>query len=164
MNSDPLKNVTNRVDPEILSYFLEESRELLAELTTLGGALRRVGFPTPEEAEQLSEFAQKLNRLIGGTAAVGLGFFAPLSRKTARLAEKCAEIKELSIRILIVNLNTVVSTLRNCFEDTQTLNEVESSLPDIEKRIDMCLAAVDEKPPEVKSQSEIDDILAGFDL
>ena len=85
------------MDEETLSFFIEESTELLHELKRLGDSLKTVGRPNEEEAELLSEFAQKINRLIGGTASMGFDMFAPLSRKTSLLAAKCAEIREMTI-------------------------------------------------------------------
>jgi len=86
------------IDDEILAYFLEESIELLNDLKALGESLKKVRIPNEEESIKLSEFAQKLNRLIGGTASVGFEMFTPLSRKTSMLAEKCSEIKEITTR------------------------------------------------------------------
>jgi len=152
------------MDNEILSFFLEESTELLDELKALGESLNKVRIPNKDESIKLSEFAQKLNRLIGGTAAVGFEMFTPLSRKTSMLAEKCAEIKEITIRVLVLNLNMIVSVLSDCFSDLESVAKIEKQIPDLEKRIDICMSAVDLKSPDVKDQNEIDDILASFDM
>ena len=93
------------MNKDILNCFFEESTELIGDLQTLGTSLKGVGIPDGTQSETLAEFAQKLNRLIGGTASVGFDAFAPLSRKTAMLAERCASIKKMTIRLLIVNLN-----------------------------------------------------------
>ena len=105
------------VDKETLEFFFNESGELLEELKSLGLALKGVGTPNQDDAARLSDFAQKLNRLIGGTAAVGYEQFSPLSRKTSVLAEGCAEVREGTIRVLIANLNNTVSVLADCFSD-----------------------------------------------
>jgi chemotaxis protein histidine kinase CheA len=146
------------VDKEILSYFLEEATELLDDLTSIGGSLRRVGIPNDAESEKLADFAQKLNRLIGGTASVGFDVFAPLSRKTAMLAEKCADIKEMTIRLLIINLNNVIALLSEFFQNVDSMEKDAFNVGEIEKRVDICLSAVGLQPPEVKNQNEIDDL------
>lgn len=38
---------------------------------------------------------------------MGFGQFVPLSRKTSLLAARCAGIKEITIRQLMVNMNAV---------------------------------------------------------
>ena len=146
------------VDKEILSYFLEEATDLLDTLTTIGASLKRVGIPNDAESEKLAEFAQKLNRLIGGTASVGFDKFAPLSRKTAMLAEECANIKEMTIRLLIMNLNNVIALLSECFQNVDAMEEGGGHVNEIEKRVDICLSAVGLRTPEVKNQNEIDDL------
>ncbi len=151
------------IDDEILAYFLEESIELLNDLKVLGESLKQVRVPNEEESKRLSEFAQKLNRLIGGTASVGFEMFTPLSRKTSMLAERCAEIKELTIRVLVLNLNMIVSVLSDCFRDLESIVKIEKQIPDLEKRIDICMSAVDLKAPDIKDQNEIDEILASYD-
>ena len=149
-------------DDEIMGFFLEESRELIGELRNLGQALKKVGIPTEEEASLLCEFAQKLNRLIGGTASMGFEQFSPLSRKTSLLAARCAEIREMTIRLLIVNMNAVVSVLEECFNDIDSIKAVDQRIADIDKRIDICMNAVNLSRPDIKSQSEIDDLLASL--
>ncbi len=152
------------VDKEILGYFLEESNELLNDLAALGASLKGVGIPNEAESALLSEFAQKLNRLIGGTASVGFDVFSPLSRKTSMLAEKCADIKEMTIRLLILNLNNVVKLISECFQKIQTIESDQVDVTEIEKRVDICLSAVGLSPPEVKSQNEIDDLLSDLGI
>jgi len=147
---------------QVLSYFIEESTELLGELQSLGESLKKVGVPNAEESEGLSEFAQKLNRLIGGTAAMGFEKFAPLSRKTSLLAAKCAEVREMTIRVLISNLNDDISVLSECFNNLNTLKEVEQKIPQIEERIDICMTAAGIEHPDIQDQNQIDDILTSF--
>ncbi len=149
---------------DILNFFFEESADLLQDLVELGASLKGVGIPNESEAATLAEFAQKLNRLIGGTASVGFDVFAPLSRKTALLAEKCANIREITIRLLIINLNNVVAHLSECLQDAESIEGGQGKIVEIEKKIDICLSAAGVKAPEVKSQDEIDDILAGLGL
>jgi chemotaxis protein histidine kinase CheA len=152
------------VDKDILSCFFEESKELIDNLQVLGTSLRGVGIPDEAQSKTLAEFAQKLNRLIGGTASVGFDAFAPLSRKTAMLAERCADIREMTIRLLIVNLNNVVALFSDCIQDIESMEEGQSSAGEIEKRIDICLNATGVGNPEVKSQGEIDDLLADMGI
>jgi hypothetical protein len=147
---------------QVLSYFIEESTELLRELKSLGDSLNKVGVPNEEESEGLSEFAQKLNRLIGGTASMGFENFAPLSRKTSLLAAKCAEVREMTIRVLISNLNDVISILSECFTNLDTLKEVEQKIPQIEERIDICMTAAGIEHSDIQDQNQIDDILTNF--
>ena len=149
-------------DDQLLAFFIEESLELLKDLKNLGALLKKVGVPNTNESEKLSEFAQKLNRLIGGTAAMGFGMFAPLSRKTSLLASKCAEVRNMTIRVLIMNLNNVVSVLAEGFSDLESLKAVEKKLPDIEARIDICMSAVGIDHPDIKTQDEIDDMLKPY--
>ena len=52
------------VDKETLEFFFQESGELLEELKALGGSLKAVRTPNKEDSDRLSDFAQKLNRLI----------------------------------------------------------------------------------------------------
>jgi hypothetical protein len=146
-------------DDEILGFFIEESQELVGELKNLGETLKKVGIPDAGEAARLSEFAQKLNRLIGGTASMGFQQFTPLSRKTSLLAARCAEIREITIRLLVANMNAVVNVLGESFGNIDSVKNIEKKIQDIEKRIDICMAAVDLDHPDIKSQDEIDGIL-----
>ena len=152
------------LDKEILDCFFEESTALLKDLTELGQSLKGVGIPNQEESGRLAEFGQKLNRLIGGTASVGFDAFAPLSRKTAMLAERCAGIKEMTIRLLIINLNNVVTLFNQCLQDLESMKEGLSDVEMIEKKIEICLTATGAQAPEVKSQNEIDDLLGELGL
>ena len=151
-------------DRDILKFFFEESVDLLQDLMGLGASLKGVGIPNESEAATLAEFAQKLNRLIGGTASVGFDVFAPLSRKTALLAERCANIREITIRLLIINLNNVVTHLSECLQNAESIERGRGKIGEIEKKIDICLSAAGVKAPEVKSQDEIDDLLAGLGI
>lgn len=150
------------LDEDLMPFFMQESRDLLKDLETLGDGLKGTSIPDEVESGRLSEFAQKLNRLIGGTAAMGFGRFAPLSRKTSLLASKCAQTRDKTIRVLILNLNNVVSVLAEGFESVESLKAVEQKLPDIEKRIDICMASVDIAHPEIKTQDEIDLMLKPY--
>jgi hypothetical protein len=147
------------IDKKILSFFIKEATDLLEELTAIGDSLRSVGIPNDDESEKLAEFAQKLNRLVGGTASVGFDIFTPLSRKTAMLAERCADTKDITIRLLILNLNNVTTLLSECFQDMESLEKGSFNITEIEKRVDICLAAVGLYPPEVQSQEEIDALM-----
>ena len=80
---------------DILKNIIAESRELINELLSIGNSLKHVEVPNEEEAKKLMSFAQKLNRLIGGTASIGFEKFAHLSRKTSLPASKCSKIKSL---------------------------------------------------------------------
>jgi len=148
------------MDNEILDCFLEETSELLEELKVIGESLSKVRIPNEAESMKLSEFAQKLNRLVGGTASVGFEIFTPLSRKTSLLAQKCAEIRDITIRVLIHNLNSVVAVLTGSFQNIEAIEQIEKEIPDIEKRIDICMSAVGLDNPDIKDQNEIDRILA----
>ncbi|MCX8043620.1 MAG: Crp/Fnr family transcriptional regulator [Desulfobacterota bacterium] len=144
---------------DVLTYFIEESRELLEDLQKIGESLKLVGIPNQREAVKLREFAQKLNRLIGGTASMGFEQFTQLSRKTSLLATRCAEIHDLSIRIVISNLNLVVATLMQCFANLDAIKEAEHMIPLLEQRLDICMTAVGIPAPDIKTQKEIDEIL-----
>jgi len=143
---------------DILESFIMESRELLDELYTLGDSLKLVGIPNDAETAILMEFAQKLNRLIGGTASIGFEGFARLSRKTSLLASKCGEIKEMTIRVIIKNLNLVLSLLSNCFNDLESIKAAEDKIPDIELKIDICMTSIGIEEPELKTQEQIDEM------
>lgn len=143
---------------DILCYFIEESRELLDDLLKIGESLKLVGIPNQKESAKLVEFAQKLNRLIGGTASMGFGQFTQLSRKTSLLANRCAEIRELSIRIVISNLNLIVATLANCFKNLDAIKQAENMIPALDQRLDICMTAVGIASPDIKTQNEIDDM------
>ena len=150
------------MDEEIFENFLAESQQLLNELKVLGESLKHVGTPNEEEAQRLSDFAQKLNRLVGGTSAMGFSMFSPLSRKTSLLAARCAEIKDQTIRVVIQNLNVVISVFSAYFYSLDSIQELELKVPDLEKRIDICMTAVGLDKPDIKTQEEIDELLAGF--
>ena len=150
------------VNKEILDFFFKESADLLQDLIALGTSLKGVGIPNDSEAAILAEFSQKLNRLIGGTASVGFDVFTPLSRKTAMLAERCANIREITIRILIVNLNNVIAHLSECLQNVESIEKGKEKVVEIEKKIDICLAATGINTPEVKTQEEIDSLLDSF--
>ena len=116
----------------------------------------------PAGAHRFELRTQKLNRLIGGTASMGFGQFTQLSRKTSLLATRCAEIRELSIRIVISNLNLIVATLANCFKNLDTIKQAETMIPALEQRLDICMTAVGISSPDIKTQNEIDDIFAAL--
>ena len=147
------------VDDDILSLFIEESREVLVDLQAISGSLKKVRIPDEEESKRLSDLTQKLHRLISGASSVGFHMFSPLSRKTSMLAERCAEIKEMMIRLLILNLNFIISILHKCFNNLESIKDMEAQIPEIEKRIDICMTAVGLDMPDVKSQDEIDNII-----
>ncbi len=152
------------VDKETMELFFLESGDLLQELISLGQDLKTVRTPNREDSARLSDFAQKLNRLIGGTAAVGYEQFSPLSRKTSVLAEGCAEIKEGTIRLLIASLNNVVSMLADTFCDLGTVETVRDEIQHIEAKVDICLSAIGIDDLDTRSQGEVDSILAEYDL
>jgi hypothetical protein len=152
------------VNNEIFSFFIEETTDLMKDLVFLGESLKGVGVPSEEESIRLSDFAQKLNRLIGGTASVGFDIFSPLARKTSMLAESCSNIKGMPVRLLILNLNNVVQLFSKYFQTIELEKDAKISVTNIEKKIDICLSAVDLKAPDIKSQNEIDDILSDLGL
>ena len=147
------------VDNETRAFFLKESKILLTELDALGESLKQVRIPDEEESKRLSDFAQKLNRLIGGTAAVGFDMFTPLSRKTSLLAEKCAAISDITIKILVLNLNMVVSVVAGGFDNLESIALVDKQLPELEKRIDICLSSVGVDALDIKNQDQVDEML-----
>jgi hypothetical protein len=152
------------INNEIFSLFIEETADLLKDLVFLGDSLNSVGVPNEEESKRLSEFAQKLYRLIGGTASVGFDVFSPLARKTSMLAESCSNIKGMPIRLLILNLNNVVQLFSKHFQHIELEKAAQIGVADIEKKIDICMSAINLKAPDIKSQNEIDDILADLGL
>ncbi len=141
---------------DILKSFIAESRELINELLSIGNSLKYVEIPNEEETKKLMSFAQKLNRLIGGTASMGFEKFAHLSRKTSLLASKCSEIQGINIRAVISNLNLVIKMLSECFNDLETIKEAENKIPDIELKINICMTSVGIEDPELKTQNQID--------
>lgn len=158
-STEPLE--TNFHD-DILSCFIEESKKLLDDLKNIGESLKLVGIPDEKESAKLREFAQKLNRLIGGAASMGFEKFALLSRKTSLLATRCADIREMTIRIVISNLNLIVATLADCFKNLDTIQKAEEMVPMLEQRLDICMTAIGITSPDIKSQAEIDQILDSF--
>jgi hypothetical protein len=147
---------------EALRFFIDESKMLLSDLKLIGEQLKSVGVPNAEESIKLAEFAQKLNRLIGGAASMGFEQFSQLSRRTSLLATRCAEIKNMTIRLIITNLNLVVAVLSECFTNIDTINAAEGKLPMLEQRLDICMTSIGMPEPELKTQDEIDEILNGF--
>ena len=79
-------------------YFYDESKELLAEINTLAAGLRAVDIPNDRETEDFVQCVQKLHRLIGGMASIGLTMYAPVSHKTSALELRCAESRGSSIK------------------------------------------------------------------
>ena len=112
--------------------------------------------PNEEEIKKLMSFAQKSNRLIGGTASMGFEKFAHLSRKTFLLASKCSKIKGITIGAVISKLNLVINMLSECFNDLETIKKAENKIPDIELKIDICMISVGIEDPELKTQGQID--------
>ena len=147
---------------EALRFFIDESKMLLSDLKLIGEQLKSVGVPNTEESAKLAEFAQKLNRLIGGAASMGFEQFSQLSRRTSLLATRCAEIKNMTIRLIITNLNLVVAVLSECFTNIDTINAAEGKLPMLEQRLDICMTSIGMPEPELKTQDEIDEILNCF--
>lgn len=141
---------------DVLDSFIKEARLLLNELDIIGSRLKPVSMPNDAENRQLSDFAQRLNRLIGGTASIGFEKFARLSRKTSLLAAKCTELKDISIAEIIRNLNLVISVLKECFTSLETIRDSEDQLPALEASIDSCMASAGIEHPELKTQEEID--------
>lgn len=147
---------------EALRFFIDESTMLLSDLKLIGEQLKTVGIPNAQESAKLIEFAQKLNRLIGGAASMGFEQFSQLSRRTSLLATRCAEIKNMTIRLIITNLNLVVAVLAECFTSIDTINAAEGKLPMLEQRLDICMTSIGMPEPEIKTQDEIDEILTLF--
>jgi hypothetical protein len=147
---------------EALRFFIDESTMLLSDLKLIGEQLKFVGIPNEQESAKLVEFAQKLNRLIGGAASMGFEQFSQLSRRTSLLATRCAEIKNMTIRLIITNLNLVVAVLAECFASLDTINAAEGKLPMLEQRLDICMTSIGMPEPEIKTQDEIDEILNFF--
>jgi len=147
---------------EALRFFIDESKMLLSDLKLIGEQLKSVGIPNDRESTELAEFAQKLNRLIGGAASMGFDQFSQLSRRTSLLATRCAEIKNMTIRLIITNLNLVVAVLSECFTNIDTINAAEGKLPMLEQRLDICMTSIGMPEPELKNQDEIDEILNCF--
>ena len=147
---------------EALRFFIDESKMLLSDLKLIGEQLKTVGVPNAQESAKLVEFAQKLNRLIGGAASMGFEQFSQLSRRTSLLATGCAEIKNMTIRLIITNLNLVVAVLSECFASIDNINAAEGKLPMLEQRLDICMTSIGMPEPEIKTQDEIDEILSLF--
>jgi len=147
---------------EALRFFVDESTMLLSDLKLIGEQLKSVGIPNEQESAKLAEFAQKLNRLIGGAASMGFEQFSQLSRRTSLLATRCAEIKNMTIRLIITNLNLVVAVLAECFTSIDTINAAEGKLPMLEQRLDICMTSIGMPEPELKTQDEIDEIMTLF--
>jgi len=141
---------------DILDSFIREAKALLKDLEAIGNSLKPAKIPSETEARRLIDFSQKLNRLIGGTASIGFEKFARLSRKTSLLAAKCTELKDISIQEIIHNLNRVISVLQECFTSLETIKDSEDQLPDLETKIDKCMASAGIENPELKTQEEID--------
>ncbi len=143
---------------EVLSYFIEESTELIQDVQGIGDMLKLVGIPNDREFEKLQEFVQKLHRLIGGTSSMGFDAFSRLSHKTSLLSAECAKCHDITIRSLISNMNLVVSVLEQCFASVETIKSVESSIPALEQHLDMCLMSIGIDNPDIKDQLQIDQI------
>ena len=144
---------------EVLSYFIEESSELIKDVQGIGDMLKLVGIPNDNEFQKLQEFVQKLHRLIGGTSSMGFDSFSRLSRKTSLLSAECAKCHDITIRSLISNMNLVVSVLQTCFASVESIKSVENSIPAIEQYLDMCLLSIGIANPDIKDQLQIDQIL-----
>lgn len=56
-------------------------------------------------------------------------------------------------------MNAVVNVLAESFGDIDSVKTIEQKIQDIEKRIDICMAAVNLDHPDIKSQGEIDALL-----
>ncbi len=143
---------------EVLSYFIEESSELIKDVQGIGEMLKLVGIPNDREFQMLQEFVQKLHRLIGGTSSMGFDSFSRLSRKTSLLSAECAMCHDITIRSLISNMNLVVSVLETCFASVESIKRVEHSIPAIEQYLDMCLLSIGIANPDIKDQTQIDQI------
>ncbi len=143
---------------EVLSYFIEESNELIKEVQGIGDMLRLVGIPNDREFEKLQEFVQKLHRLIGGTSSMGFDAFSHLSRKTSLLSAECTKCHDITIRSLISNMNLVVSVLEKCFASVLTIKAAETHIPALEQHLDMCLKSIGIDDPDIKDQLQIDQI------
>ena len=143
---------------EVLSYFIEESSELIKDVQGIGEMLKLVGIPNDREFQMLQEFVQKLHRLIGGTSSMGFDSFSRLSRKTSLLSAECAMCHDITIRSLISNMNLVVSVLETCFASVESIKRVENSIPAIEQYLDMCLLSIGIANPDIKDQTQIDQI------
>ncbi len=145
---------------DILCCFIEETSELIKDLHQTGESLKLVGIPNDTESKLLIDFAQKLNRLIGGTASMGFEQFTPLARKTSLIAARCAEIREMTIRTLISNMNLVVSVLGSCFKDLDSIKSVEDKIPALEQRLEICMESIGIDNPDIKTQEQIDEIFS----
>lgn len=147
---------------EILTYFIEETACLVQELAAIGDSLQEGGAPAEGRKKQLNDFAQKINRLVGGTATMGFEGYAPLSRKTSLLAAACTVTENVPLPVLVKQMNGVVRLLSLSFSDLDSIKAVESKIPELEKRIDICLEAIGIERPAILDQEHIDELLGNY--
>jgi hypothetical protein len=55
-------------------------------------------------------------------------------------------------------MNLVVSVLEESFASVETIKTVESRIPALEQHLDMCLMSIGIDNPEIKDQTQIDQI------
>jgi len=151
------------MENETLKVFLQEARLLIEDLKRLGASLRTVDIPGDEEYARLNELTNKLNRLIGGTASMGFSMFTPLARKTSVLAARSTISRKTSIREVVLNLNALISVCAMYYGSLEDIQELELRLPDVEKRIDVCLHVLEiSNTLDIKDQHDVDDIMSMF--
>jgi len=150
------------LDEDLSAAFLEESLNLLEDLNNLGASLIKVDIPGEEENNRLFDLIQKLNRFVGGISAMGFKTFESLSRKTSLLVTSCARKKEMDVKLLIKNLNSIISILAGGVKDLKSLKAVEEVISDLESKIDDCLSSVGVVHPEIKTQDEVDVMLKPY--
>jgi hypothetical protein len=143
-------------------YFYDESKELLAEISSLASGLRTVDIPNDREKEDFIQCVQKLHRLIGGMASIGFAMYAPVSHKTSALELRCLEANDLSIKKIVAAIIAITTDFRMYFLSIDRAKDAEVLVPIIEKRIDACMEDFQVKKVTINSQSEIDDIMKMF--
>jgi len=143
-------------------YFLEESKQLLAEIGTLAAGLRMVDIPNEKEAADFEQCIQKLHRLIGGIASIGFEMYGPVSHKTSIMSLRSSGSTGYSIKNIVSTIFIIITDLSMYFINTNKVKEVELLAPAIEKRIDACMADFHVNKVTINSQSEIDEIMKMF--
>jgi hypothetical protein len=147
---------------DIYTGFYEETKKIVADLKVLAESLREVDVPGEAQAKVLVQFIQRFHRLIGGMASIGFGMFSPISRKTSLLAEKCPDIKNVSIKLLMTNLYIALTDLSVYFINAERLREVEIKAPDIARHVEESMYYISVKNPQITTQNEIDAIMKMF--
>jgi hypothetical protein len=138
----------------LLAYFIDELEKTLNEIKDLQDNLENVNRPSQDSLTDLWFFIQRIGYVLGNLSALGCVRYASLVKKTSLIASTCTESTGKSVRVLISNLDVVVSIFRDCFAQKDKIGAFIKRFPEIEEKIDFCMSLVGFEEVHIKEGSD----------